>query len=149
MKRKGPALDAKAIGKDRQELSVSGFSEAFRTAPITMMVSSAEDGRIIAVNDAFVRIIGFSENELIGRTSDDLRLWSDPDLRTRVHAQVLEHGSVEGVEARFIAKSGDYFYVILSASRAVFDHHECVIWHAVNITAQRKAENNLHSQTQN
>src|SRR5260370_37910050 len=35
-----------------------------------------EDGKILDVNDGFVRIMGFPREESIGRTSSELGLWS-------------------------------------------------------------------------
>jgi len=130
------------------DLSVSGFSDAFRTAPITMLITSAEDGRFLAVNEEYCRLVGYSENEIVGRRGDEFRFWVDPQQRNDVMQQILENGSVEGIEVQFKARTGENIVAILSASRTVFNDHKCVIWHAIDITAQRKTEMNLHSRTE-
>jgi len=136
------------MGGERRRSSAGGFSEAFRTAPIIMIVTSAEDGRFIAVNDEFVRITGYSGEEIAGRSSDTFRVWRDPEQRARIMAQVLEHGSVAGLEEQYISKTGETIRGIVSATRAVFDGRDCVIWHVIDVTAQRRTESELYARTQ-
>ncbi len=60
---------------------------AFHDAPAPMSISTYADGRFIDVNTSFLRMIGFSRDELIGRTSQELRFWYD-----HAHRQELLRG---------------------------------------------------------
>src|SRR5262249_37895702 len=56
-------------------LSEEKFSKAFLASPYAIVISGMEDGRLIEVNDSFLRIMGFAREESIGRTSFELGLW--------------------------------------------------------------------------
>ena len=54
---------------------------AFELSPTIMAVTSLDDGRLLDVNDAFLRATGYTRDEIIGRPIPDLGLWIDPGLR--------------------------------------------------------------------
>jgi PAS domain S-box-containing protein len=54
------------------------FSKAFQSSPAGMAISRLEDGRVLDVNEAFVRVSGFSRGELIGMSSLDVGIWVNP-----------------------------------------------------------------------
>jgi len=45
------------------------FSVAFYQSPCLMGITRVEDGLIIDVNDAFIRVSGYARDELVGRTT--------------------------------------------------------------------------------
>jgi PAS domain S-box-containing protein len=82
------------------------FSAAFDQSPLVLTITSLDDGRIIEVNDSFVRLTGYSREETLGRTIDELNLWVELEQRseglTRLRAG--EPVAIPGV--RFRTKSG-------------------------------------------
>jgi PAS domain S-box-containing protein len=65
------ALDALRAAEDR-------FALAFRASPMAMLMEALEDGRIVEINDACVALFARSREAIVGETSDELGLWSDP-----------------------------------------------------------------------
>lgn len=57
------------------------FSGSFYASPISMAISSINEGRLLEVNTAFERNTGYRPDEVIGRTSIELGLWHDPRER--------------------------------------------------------------------
>ena len=53
----------------------------FELSPTILAVTDLSDGRIVEVNEAFLRALGYAREEIIGRPISDIRLWMDPDLR--------------------------------------------------------------------
>ncbi|PKL58939.1 MAG: hypothetical protein CVV33_09980, partial [Methanomicrobiales archaeon HGW-Methanomicrobiales-4] len=49
----------------------------FAENPVSLTLVSVPDGTFIEVNDAFIRSTGFSRDEVIGKTSDELKLFPD------------------------------------------------------------------------
>ena len=43
------------------------FAKAFHSSPIGLAISTVEEGRYLVVNDAFLRLLGFAREEVIGR----------------------------------------------------------------------------------
>jgi PAS domain S-box-containing protein len=56
------------------------------------------DGRLIDVNDAFVRLTGHPRDQTIGRTSLELGLWAEPNDRAPYVEALERTGSVRGLE---------------------------------------------------
>ena len=56
--------------------SENRFATIFRSNPVTMILVSATDGNIVDVNDAFVNNTGYSCDEVIGKTADQLVVFS-------------------------------------------------------------------------
>ncbi len=55
--------------------SILPFDAIFMAAPLPASVSRWQDGRLLAVNDAWVAITGLSREEAIGRTTVELGHW--------------------------------------------------------------------------
>ena len=70
------------------------FSRTFHTNPALMAVSSIEDGRFIDVNSSFLQALGYSREEVIGRTIPDLGLYSDPAQWEFIQRQLKETGQI-------------------------------------------------------
>ena len=59
------------------------FSKAFRLSPESITLTSLKEGRYIDVNESFLHVIGYSRDEVIGRTATELNIWVDPNDRVR------------------------------------------------------------------
>src|SRR5688572_10384624 len=51
------------------------FSKAFNLSPLPMSLISLKGGKIIDVNDSFLKATGYSRQEVIGKTAVELKLW--------------------------------------------------------------------------
>ncbi len=59
------------------------FAKAFHSAPIPITITTLAEGRIVDVNESFLRMIGYDRDELIGRSALELGLWKSPQERRR------------------------------------------------------------------
>ena len=59
------------------QLSEKKFSEAFLSSPDSMVISDPATGRIIDANKAIEKWSGYKRNELIGKTTLDINLWTN------------------------------------------------------------------------
>ena len=83
------------------------FSKAFRASPIPISIST-EQGRYLDVNDSFLRLLGFSRDEVIGHSSLELGIWEHPEDRTCVMQKLREKRSVREIEIKLRTKSGQF-----------------------------------------
>src|SRR5205823_464681 len=74
----------------------------------------------IDINEAMLRLVGFTREETIGRTSLDLGIWADPELRNKMLAQLEQKKSVREFECQLRGKSGALHEVLLSVERLDF-----------------------------
>jgi PAS domain S-box-containing protein len=83
------------------------FSTAFRLSPDPVGISLVPEGRFVEVNDSFSRFTGYSREETLGKTGEELNLWVDLDHRGRVLGRLRENGEVREEEFKCRTKSGD------------------------------------------
>lgn len=92
------------------------FRNAFASAAIGMYVADLE-GKLIEVNEAYCRITGYSAEELIGRSLDDLIHPDDIERNHAEHRQLVSGEKTSFVlEKRYMRKSGDFVWVRSSMS---------------------------------
>ena len=96
------------------------FSKAFLNGPSLMTLSDLTTGRLIDVNDAFVRISGYSREEAIGSLPDELGWARSEDLQ-HVYQQLKDKERIAGWEVKVTSKTGEaiwaeYFGEVISTS---------------------------------
>jgi PAS domain S-box-containing protein len=116
------------------------FAKAFRSSPIAMAITTIDGGRYVDVNQALLKMLGYAEHELVGRSVADLNIWTDPEQRAEVLAKIRQDGNVRSVEAPFRAKSGETRNVNISMETIVVDGVECLLTTAIDITETRNLE---------
>ncbi len=102
------------------------FRTAFMTSPDAIIISRASDGLIVAVNESFTRITGYSEAEIAGKLSSDVNLWNDIKDRMLLVKELLEHGKVDNFETVFKKKDRTVFTGLVSAAIIEINGEKCV-----------------------
>lgn len=122
--------------------SEARFSLLFRSSPAAIAMNTVEEGRLLEVNSRYCELLGYSREELIGRTVAELRLWEHPEDRLPVMRQLLESKSARGVEARFRRKSGELRDVVISLELVdvASERRQVLIAQFEDVTEQRLAE---------
>lgn len=77
------------------------FRLAFHTNPDSINLNRASDGRYLDINEGFIRLMGYTREEVIGKTSLELNIWVDPKDRERLVHGLMTAVYVENLEARF------------------------------------------------
>lgn len=91
------------------------FSRAFRINPAIIVISRLADGVLVDVNDMFFSATGYSRDEVIGRTMEELELFQDYSQRTTVIDLVKKNGIVKNFEISIRTNSGEIRFGLLSA----------------------------------
>lgn len=76
-------------------VSEEKFERAFRNSPDAILITSLPGGRVADANEGACRLTGFTREEMIGRTTMDLKLWRRLDARTRYLSQFKDGVRVE------------------------------------------------------
>ncbi|NWH05268.1 hybrid sensor histidine kinase/response regulator [Desulfobacter latus] len=119
------------------------FRLAFMTSPDSINISSLEDGIFIDVNEGFTRTMGYSPDEVIGKTSIALNMWKNPEDRKRLVKRLKEKGAVENLEAEFIVKDGRIIYGLMSARKITLNNEKVILSIIRDITERKKVEHAL------
>ena len=115
-------------------------STMFRLAPVAMAVTTTAEHRLVEVNDAFLRLTGRSNHELVGRTVDDFQLWNDAGQRRETEAEVERHGGVRTCDVRLLPREGEPIDCLVSAEAIEVRGERCVLWLYQDVTARRHSE---------
>jgi PAS domain S-box-containing protein len=100
------------------------FSRIFHASPVAMTVNALPDGRYVDVNDSFIRLVGHTRDELIGRRAVDLGILT-PRQREPVIQNLLQSGGLANVPQELRHRSGEMRQVIVSAQ---LEEHEGTLY---------------------
>ncbi len=120
------------------------FSRAFHGSPDSININRYTDGVYVEINEGFTRITGYTEADVLGRSSTpaDLGIWVDQADRDRMVAALAERGEAD-IEARFRRKDGSILLGAMSARVIEIDGVKCVLSITRDITERRKMEEAL------
>jgi PAS domain S-box-containing protein len=124
-------------------VSEEKFSKAFHLGPDAVTITSIADGRFLEVNDNFLRMTGYSRDEILGRTSVELRLWANPKDRHHIVALLKRSGEARDLETRMSIKSGEVRTLQLSAHTIELSGQPCMIAIIRDVTDRRALEAQL------
>jgi two-component system, cell cycle sensor histidine kinase and response regulator CckA len=124
------------------------FATAFQSSPMSLSINSLDDGRILAVNDYFLRTTGYTREELLGHTSLELNFWPSQAERDKAIELLRQHGSVHDVESTFVTKSGEVRNVLFSIEMIEMDGTLCTLLAASDITERKRTEEALQRSAQ-
>lgn len=126
--------------EEKLRQSEERFSRAFRSSPIAITISEKEDGRYLDVNDAFLKMVGFSREEIVGHTSTELNIWAFPEDRARMIRELDQHGGLKAMETIFNSKKGGERKVLLSAEVLQLSGESCVLAITTDVTEAKRLE---------
>jgi PAS domain S-box-containing protein len=118
------------------------FSKFFNSSPDALLVSRLEDGRIIDVNDSFIRLSGYERSEAVGRTSINLQLWS-PENRASVVDALAKDGRVQGMEFVFRTRSGAFKTCVFFSEIITLNDGQAIVSSVTDITDRKLAEDTV------
>jgi len=121
-------------------LSEECFSKAFDASPVLMAISRLEEGKFIKANKAFCRTLGYSREEIIGQSTLELGLCSDPADRNLIKQRLMANQSVQDMEIRFCKKTGEQGLGLLSAEKLDVHGEICILTIVTDITELRQME---------
>jgi PAS domain S-box-containing protein len=119
------------------------FRKAFYTSPDSVNINRLEDGLYISINPGFTRIMGYTEEDIIGKTSIEYNIWDNREDRQRLVAGLRKDGEVTNLEAVFRTKGGDIRYGLMSASVIDLNGVPHILSITRDITERRQAERAL------
>ncbi|MEI2580577.1 PAS domain S-box protein [Scytonema sp. PRP1] len=116
------------------------FSKAFRSSPNPITILTLKDARYLEVNDTFVQITGFSREEVIGRTRNELNLWVNPSDCAIVEQILQDQGFLRNLETQLYTKTGEIRVVLFSAEVITLGGEPCMLCVTNDITERKQAE---------
>ena len=119
------------------------FRLAFHTNPDSINLNRVSDGLYVDINEGFTRLMGFTREEVIGKTSVELDIWVDPKDRDLLVAGLQSVGYVDNLEARFRRKNGEIGIGLMSARVLRMNQDNFILSITRDITKRKEMEAEL------
>ncbi|NOY50649.1 MAG: PAS domain S-box protein [Chlorobi bacterium] len=104
------------ISENKLRQSEEKFKNAFMTSPDSININRLVDGLYISINHGFTALTGYTEEEVIGKTSMEINIWENLKDRDTLLEGLKRNGKVENLHARFRMKDGSFKDALMSAS---------------------------------
>ncbi len=131
------------ISEQHLKESEKKFRIAFDTSPDSITLTKMSDNTIIEVNKSFCRITGYSKEEAIGKTTEELNLWKDFSVRKYIVNKILIEGSVNNIEVEFNKKDGTIITGLYSANILQIKGEIILLAVVKNISEYKSAQKNI------
>ncbi len=135
------------VSKDTSkiELSEEKFSKAFQSNSALMAISLFEEGRYFDVNDSFIKTLGYTRDEIIGKTADELAIFVDTHALYAINENLKRNIPVREVELEIRTKSGKIITNLFSADYIHIGSELCLLTVMLDITERKQAEEEIQS----
>ena len=128
--------------------SESRFAQVFHASPVAVSITALEDGRYLDLNDAWLRLFGYTREEVIGNTSLHLSIWLQPEQRASMIRQLQATGFVRDFEHLARTKSGEVRDLLVSAQVIELGDQRYNLSSVIDITERKRAEEQIRRQNE-
>lgn len=118
------------------------FVKLFRSNPVPLGITRAQDVRIVDVNDAWTSLTGYSREEAIGHNTVELGL-AKPQTLQSVRDKLQEEGEIRQFEIMLYNRSGQERIVLLNSETIELGNERYFLNSLLDITDRKKAEEKL------
>lgn len=141
IKTQGVNQDITERKKSELEIQESNerFRVAFETIPDYVSISTLEDGVFVDVNPGFTEIVGYTRDEVIGKSSLDLNLWIEPEERLKVIDTIRKKGCIKNTENKYRHKNGSIIDVSMYGRIIKINNVPYLFGFLKDITEQKRA----------
>lgn len=116
------------------------FSKAFHASPVGISICTLTDGCFLDANESFLRSLGWTRQEFIGRTAGDLSMWVNPEDGHRLAQILRSQNSVSNQEIKIRTKAGEVRDWLLSVELIDLGSTQCVLIMTSDITERKRSE---------
>ncbi|WP_409287184.1 PAS domain S-box protein [Pseudomonas guariconensis] len=138
----GTLLDITDQVEREQRLSASEekFASLFQVSPDPICVTRQDNGQFIEINRAFTQTFGWSAEQVIGRTAEQIGLWAESAKRAQRIEQVIRERALSNVAVVVNHHNGSSLTCVISSCQITVDNQPCSVTTLRDITQQQRAE---------
>jgi two-component system, cell cycle sensor histidine kinase and response regulator CckA len=118
------------------------FVTAFEHSPLLKSISNIETGEFLEVNNTFLKVSGFSREEVIGKTSVEIG-WISQEERNRILSSFRETVKTKNLELTCKARDGRILYCKYFGEIITLSGQQRLLAVAQDITEEKKTRTTL------
>ncbi len=116
------------------------FQAVFMESPEAIALTRARDSVIVAVNQEWLRLTGFSREQVLGRTAVDIGHWPDAQARQQMLRPIHTEGRVREVDIPLVLQNGSQRLMCMNAVVVDVVGEPYVLIYLRDVTEQRQAQ---------
>lgn len=120
------------------------FEHLFRNNPALMALQDMEEQKFLDVNDAFLKVLGYTRVEIIGRTPLEIGLIPSPEQQMAMAAKLWRDGILTDTELQVRHKEGKILDGIFSGEVIANRGKNYFLTVMIDITKRKLMEKELH-----
>ena len=133
------------LAQHRLQESEQTLRRIFEASLDSITIKRLSDGRYLEVNNAFFDVTGYSREEALGKTADDLDLWVDRAHEAAVFERIRAERVIRNVETDFRVRGGRIVSALVSSAVVDLGGEPCVVSIARDISELKQTERELIS----
>ncbi len=115
------------------------FSKIFHNSPVGISISRITDGIYIDVNEALMKIGGFTKDEVVGHSTIELNIY-DGETRDKNIAELKKSGKISNKEINYKKADGTIINVIVSMEIIEINSEKYILGTAIDVTDKKLSE---------
>ncbi len=139
----GQLIGVLGIGRDITQMYdlQERFKVAFNASPAAISLTSVEDGTFLDINSSYAEMLGWSKEDLLGNTSLDIDLWTQPEARHTWRDQLKASGKLRDYQTEWRRRDGELITISLSAELITLGRQPYALAFVLDISERKRAEN--------
>ena len=139
-------ITAHREAEDALRSSEAKYTTFYQTLPDPAGISRISDGRYIDVNPAFCEVLGVTHEQVVGRTSTELKIWASEQERARLVETFRREGKVDRLPLMAQSLSrGVRIPGLMSARSVLVDGENCFVFVFHDMTEAQRTSDELRA----
>jgi len=134
-----PAFVAQQELAKRNELLETTFAVSNNGLSITIPGT----GEILKVNETWCELLGYTQEEVLGKTALELGIWGAAENRDRVIAELGQEGRLQNYDAVAYTSTGEKLLMVVDAQLLQIADEPQLLMSCTNVTDSRRVEEEL------
>lgn len=131
------------MAEQRLRVSDEKYSKAFYASPAPCSITTLNEGRYVDINDSYLKLVGYTKEELIGKTTTEIDFFTDSEDRARFVSELVAEGKLRDYETQMFSSVMGIRRFSLSAEIIVLQGEKCIIWAGYDVTDQIRLERDI------
>ena len=116
------------------------FRKAFRQSPLAITISTQADGMYLDANESFLKMTGYTREDVVGHAASELKFWALPSLRTELLRQSREGGMVTDFRMQYRTSLAEIREAELSWEQIEVEGQPCLLAFMRDVTEAERLE---------
>lgn len=134
---------AREITEDLQK-----FDSIFQGNPAIMFINCQKNKKLVEINEAFTKILGYKKEDIVGRNFRDLKFISKELDIDNIDDSFKKHGTLKNAEVIYVTKNDKIRHGLLSGEVIENQGEKCYLYTMIDITEQKKISEELKYKNQ-